>query len=171
MLYICSFIVQHLKPLFFFFFRKRTLTINVLIFAFCSRAKTSARGYTSKYLQENWYNRCLETVLSIVIISLSAVFMSCVRIIQLLLLQTMILLKCVWTVCVYIVWNIKWSMFQNIVTWVYVCLNSVAGDCSVFGHITFFCTNLFLWGVIISSLLPSRPHFGRFFFSVVVTYQ
>jgi len=128
---------------------------------------------TSKYLQENWFN-CywLETVVSIVIVSfLSSVYVLCENQIVIAVAADDFTEVCMNSLCLYFVWKIIWSLSRNRATWVYFCFNSVVVDYSVLGHIMYFHPNLFLDGFMISSLLPSRPHFVRFFCQGVVTYQ
>jgi hypothetical protein len=88
--------------------------------------------------------------------------MSYVRIIQ---YQYTISVKCVWTVCVFVYCLIDQekyvSEYSDLGLFVLTVLQLIA---DVFGYITYFLSNLLLWGFIISWLLVSRPNFVRFFF-------
>jgi len=83
MLYIYYFIVQQLKHLFFFYFfsGNRLWQLMLRYLCFVKEPGLVLATNTSKYLQENRFNYYwLDTIVSIVIVSFSAVFMSSVRI-------------------------------------------------------------------------------------------
>lgn len=157
---------------FYFFSGNRLWQLMFRYLCFVKEPGLMLATNTSTYLQEKWFNCCwLETVISIVIVSFSAVFMSYVRILTVIPVAADDCSEvCMNSVCVLsersheVCLGIEWPGFISVST-----VLQLITVCSVT-----LCTstlNLFLGGFMIFSLLPSRPHFVKFFFWGVVTYQ